>query len=121
MFRVKICGITCVEDALAAIAAGADAIGLNFYRASPRFCPPDTAQAIAAAVGNRVRKVGVFVNAPADEILRAADNLGLDMVQMHGDETPELLREIRPLGVVRTFRLSDDLSTIHDYLRPATR
>jgi phosphoribosylanthranilate isomerase len=117
MFRVKICGITCVEDALAAAAAGADSIGLNFYCASPRFCPPDEAQAIVEAVGNRVRKVGVFVNAPADEILRAAHTLRLDMVQMHGDETPELLREIRPLSVVRAFRLSNDLSSIHDYLR----
>jgi phosphoribosylanthranilate isomerase len=117
MFRVKICGITTVEDALAVVAAGADAIGLNFYCASPRYCPPDVAREIAAAVGDRVRKVGVFVNSPADEIRQTADALRLDMVQMHGDETPELLREIRPLGVVRAFRLGDDLSSIHDYLR----
>jgi len=117
MFRVKICGITSVEDAQLAAAAGADAIGLNFYSGSPRFCPAEQAKAISAAVGPRVCKVGVFVNASADEIRQVVESVQLDLVQLHGDETPELLRSIRPLGVVRAFRVSDDLSTASEYLR----
>ena len=97
MFRVKICGITSVDDALAVAAAGADAIGLNCYPASARFVPLDAARTIAAAVGSRVVKVGVFVNATAEEIRAAADSIGLDLIQLHGDEPPELLRELRPL------------------------
>jgi phosphoribosylanthranilate isomerase len=116
MFRVKICGITSVEDAQTAAAAGADAIGLNFHSGSPRYCPPDRAQAIAAAVPG-VCRVGVFVNASADEIRQIAENVRLDLVQLHGDETPELLRSIRPLGIVRAFRVSDDLSSVSEYLR----
>lgn len=117
MFRVKICGITSVDDALAATAAGADAIGLNFYTVSPRYCPPDRAKTIAAAVGSGVCKVGVFVNASAEEIRQTAQSVRLDLVQLHGDEAPELLRAIRPLGVVRAFRVKDDLSSISEYLR----
>jgi phosphoribosylanthranilate isomerase len=116
MFRVKICGITSVDDALAATAAGADAIGLNFYSGSPRYCPPEQAKAIAAAVPD-VCKVGVFVNASAGEICQIAESVRLDLVQLHGDETPELMRAIRPLGIVRAFRVSDDLSSISEYLR----
>jgi len=116
MFRVKICGITSVDDAQIACAAGADAIGLNFYSGSPRYCHPDRAKAIAASVPG-VCKVGVFVNASAEEICQIAENVRLDLVQLHGDETPELLRSIRPLGVVRAFRVSDDLSSASEYLR----
>jgi len=116
MFRVKICGITSVEDARTTVAAGADAIGLNFYSGSPRYCPAEQAKAIAAAVPG-VCKVGVFVNASADEIRQIAESVRLDLVQLHGDETPEFLRSLRPLGIVRAFRVSDDLSTVSEYLR----
>ncbi len=84
--RVKICGITRVEDALAAIAAGADMIGLNFYAKSPRYVEIDRARQIRAAVGSRAVVVGVFVNAGRayiDDRLRAAS---LDMLQFSGDE-----------------------------------
>jgi len=84
--RVKICGITRVEDALAAIAAGADMIGLNFYAKTPRFVDVDRACEIRAAVGARATLVGVFVNASRsyiDERRRAAS---LDMIQFSGDE-----------------------------------
>ena len=84
--RVKICGITRVEDARAAIAAGADMIGLNFYAKSPRYIEIDRAREIRAAVGSRVAVVGVFVNAKRaciDDRLRAAS---LDMIQFSGDE-----------------------------------
>ena len=84
--RVKICGITRVEDAHAAIDAGADMIGLNFYAKSPRYVELDRARQIRAAVGSRVALVGVFVNAGRayiDDRLRAAS---LDMLQFSGDE-----------------------------------
>ena len=84
--RVKICGITRVEDAHAAIAAGADMIGLNFYAKSPRYVELDRAREIRAAIGSRAAVVGVFVNAERayiDERLRAAS---LDMIQFSGDE-----------------------------------
>jgi phosphoribosylanthranilate isomerase len=84
--RVKICGITRVEDALAAIDAGADMIGLNFFAKSPRYIDVDRARMIRAAVGSRAKLVGVFVNAERtyiDERLRAA---ALDMIQFSGDE-----------------------------------
>jgi phosphoribosylanthranilate isomerase len=84
--RVKICGITRVEDARAAIAAGADMIGLNFYAKTPRFVDVDRAREIREAVGARASVVGVFVNASRvyiDERLRA---VSLDMIQFSGDE-----------------------------------
>ena len=84
--RVKICGITRVEDARAAIAAGADMIGLNFYAKSPRYVEVDRAIEIRAAIGSRAAVVGLFVNsarAYIDERLRAAS---LDMIQFSGDE-----------------------------------
>jgi phosphoribosylanthranilate isomerase len=84
--RVKICGITRVEDARAAIAAGADMIGLNFYAKTPRFVDVDRAREIREAVGARAALVGVFVNASRayiDERLRA---VSLDMIQFSGDE-----------------------------------
>lgn len=84
--RVKICGITRVEDAHAAIAAGADMIGLNFYKKSPRYVEVDRAREIRKAIGSRAAVVGVFVNAERayiDDRLRAAS---LDMIQFSGDE-----------------------------------
>jgi len=108
MFRVKVCGITTIDDARLAAAAGADAIGLNFYRESPRFVSPEQAAAIAKATPEGVLKVGVFVNADTPTILRAWETVGFDLVQLHGDETPELVAELGVKGcppVVRAFRL----------------
>jgi len=86
---IKICGITSVEDARAAQAAGADAIGLNFYPPSPRYVSPDTAATIAQALDTRIKRVGIFVNADVETIEAARAGLGLDYVQLHGDESPE--------------------------------
>jgi len=84
--RVKICGVSRTEDADAAIKAGADLIGLNFYKPSPRFVGPDAAWSIREIIGNRARVVGVFVNAERAEIEERARELRLDMLQFHGDE-----------------------------------
>lgn len=105
MFRVKICGITTVEDARHAADAGADAIGINFYGGSVRAVTRDQARAIAEAAPDEVAKVGVFVNAGAVEIQQMAERLKLDYVQLHGDEPPSMLGELAGLGVIRAFRL----------------
>ena len=87
MFRIKICGITSPGDARAAVESGCDAIGMNFYSGSPRFVSTPQALEIAEAVPD-VALVGVFVNESSEAITRAASELGLSWVQLHGDETP---------------------------------
>jgi phosphoribosylanthranilate isomerase len=83
---LKICGITSQEDADAAIAGGANAIGFNFYPRSPRYVTPECAAAIATAPG--VRRVGVFVNEPRERVEEIGRAALLDVAQLHGDETP---------------------------------
>jgi len=86
--RVKICGITNLEDAEETHRLGAWAIGLNHHPESPRYCPPDVATEIGAALKRRCEVVGVFVDAPLDEVVRAAADAQLTMVQLHGGEGP---------------------------------
>jgi phosphoribosylanthranilate isomerase len=116
MFRIKICGITSIEDALMAAEAGADAIGLNFYEQSPRYVTAQQAERIVEELrgtyaADEVAVYGVFVNASADDILwviRDANLYGTDRglgIQLHGDEPPELIRELRSHGL----GTSDDL------------
>jgi len=103
--RVKICGVCSVDDALAAVAAGADMIGLNFFRAGKRFVDRERAAEIAAAVPPAVWRVGVFVNASRDEIESTRRAVGLTAIQLHGDEPPELVRGW-PVPVIRAARLT---------------
>lgn len=91
--RIKICGITNLEDAEAAQRLGAWAIGLNHHPESPRFVAPDVAAEIGAALKRRCEVAGVFVNAPLDEIERAAESAQLTMLQLHGDEGPAFCSE----------------------------
>jgi len=105
MFRIKICGMTNIDDALAAVRAGADAVGLNFYARSPRFVDVEVARQIAAALPAGVAKVGLFVNAPQQHVCETFDQLGLDLVQLHGDEPPEYLAGLGGRPVMRAFRL----------------
>jgi phosphoribosylanthranilate isomerase len=86
--KIKFCGITTVDDAERAVAAGAWAIGLIFWPRSPRRCNVDRAAGIAAAVKRRAEVVGVFVNATLDHVAQTADGVGLTMLQLHGDEGP---------------------------------
>lgn len=117
MFRVKICGITTVDDATLVAQAGADAIGLNFYPRSPRWLAPDRAEAVARAVPPSVVKVGLFVNAPAEEVCATFDRLGLDLIQLHGDEPPEYLLELGNRPVIRAFRVGPGgLQPVEHYL-----
>src|SRR5262249_35617772 len=85
---VKICGITRIEDARAAVEAGAQAIGFIFWDRSPRFVDPYRAKAIAAALPPFVTTVGVFVNQPAEFVAGVASLVPLSAIQLHGDETP---------------------------------
>jgi phosphoribosylanthranilate isomerase len=93
MTRVKICGITNLGDAEEAVQLGAWAIGLNHHPASPRFCEPDEAASIGAAMKRRCEVVGVFVNSSLDEVAAAADEEQLTMLQLHGDEGPAFCAE----------------------------
>jgi phosphoribosylanthranilate isomerase len=86
--KVKFCGITNRRDAADAVSAGAWAIGMVFWRPSPRWCEPDVAAEIAAAHKRQVEIVGVFVNPTLDELARTADTVGLTLLQLHGDEGP---------------------------------
>ena len=105
MFQIKVCGITTVVDALAVARAGADAVGLNFFPGSKRFIAMDRAREIAEALPPGVVKVGVFVNATEGDIRQAFGEIGLDAVQLHGDEPPSLLARLADVPLVRAFRL----------------
>lgn len=100
---VKICGIRSPDDASAAVEAGADAIGLNFYPPSRRFVTMDTARAIVAAVGSSVACVGVFVDAATEQVAEVADLLGLAAVQLHGMEPASVAASFRPRSVIKAF------------------
>ncbi|MEA2601925.1 MAG: phosphoribosylanthranilate isomerase [Acidobacteriota bacterium] len=86
--KVKVCGITSPADAVMAVELGADYLGLNFYRASPRYVEPGRALEIAKAVRGQVKLVGVFVNSPRADVEDVAGQIGLDLLQFHGDEEP---------------------------------
>jgi phosphoribosylanthranilate isomerase len=86
MFRIKICGVTNPDDARAAIDAGADALGFNFYRSSKRFISTEIARQIVADVGSVTQPVGVFVNASVDEICDICRASAINVVQLHGEK-----------------------------------
>ena len=96
MAKVKICGITRVDDALRCIDAGADAIGLNFWPASPRYVDVPMARAIVEAGGDHVQMVGVFVDFSVDRIRGILMETGVDWAQLHGTEPPEALAALLP-------------------------
>lgn len=106
MFRIKICGITSVSDAQTASAAGADAVGLNFYPPSPRFIAMSKAEQICQVLPPEIVKVGVFVNADAKEICRTFDELNLHLIQLHGDEPPDFIAQLGNRPIMRAFRLN---------------
>jgi phosphoribosylanthranilate isomerase len=122
MFRIKICGITNQRDATAVVQAGADAVGLNFYPASPRFVDRDKAQQIREVLPPEIVKVGLFVNAAAKDVCQAFDELALDLIQLHGDEPPEFIDQLGRRPVMRAFRLgAEGLNPVLEYLEQCKR
>ncbi|HUZ08382.1 MAG TPA: phosphoribosylanthranilate isomerase [Candidatus Paceibacterota bacterium] len=107
--KVKICGITNLADAQAAAETGADALGFNFCEKSPRCVSLKTAAAISTQVPPFVMRVGVFVDAEADFILRAIGEAGLTMLQFHGDEQPEFCTQFGLMSM-KAFRICDEKS-----------
>jgi phosphoribosylanthranilate isomerase len=109
MTRVKVCGITGVEDALAALDAGADMLGFNFYARSPRYVTPAEARKVIGRLPDGVSCVGVFVNEPAPaDVERVAREAGLGAVQLHGDETPGYCQSLRDLTTIKALRVGAD-------------
>jgi len=104
--RVKICGITKSADALAAVEAGADALGFNFYEKSPRHISLETVAEIAKQLPPFVMRVGLFVNAPEELVMRAIGECGLTMLQFHGDEPPEFCTQFGLMSM-KAFRIRD--------------
>ena len=104
--RVKICGITNWTDARRAIESGADFLGFNFYPGSPRYIAPAKARQIVKKLPKPVAAVGVFVNEPEEKMLEIARSVGLDYLQLHGDEGPELVGRLqRRLPVIKAVRV----------------
>jgi phosphoribosylanthranilate isomerase len=113
MTKIKICGIKTLSDALSAIEAGADYLGFNFYPKSVRFIEADACAKITAALKQAhpaIKLVGVFVNSSADEVQHILETCSLDLAQLHGDETPEMVAAFNGRAF-KAIRLSADSVT----------
>ena len=110
MVKIKICGITNLEDALYAARLGADALGFIFYKHSPRYINPEEALSIIRKLPKHIKKVGVFVNAREINIKRIARNLKLDMLQFHGNESDEFCARFGNFKVIKAFRVQKKIS-----------
>jgi phosphoribosylanthranilate isomerase len=107
--KVKICGITNVDDAVKAVQLGADLLGFNFYPKSPRYIEPQEAEKIIRKLPAFVDIVGLFVNADADTIRKTASDLMLDWVQLHGDESPGFCMSLNNMSaqIIKAVRIKD--------------
>jgi phosphoribosylanthranilate isomerase len=116
MTKVKICGITSVDDALMAVDAGADALGFVFFEKSPRFIGVEAAAGIIAMLPPFIQVVGLFVNADLEAVNGTADRCGLDIVQLHGEESPEFCTLVRR-RVMKAFRVRgpESLTPLAEY------
>ena len=116
MTKIKICGITNVEDARAAVAAGADMLGVNFYKPSPRYITPDAARDLInhlKSLGSPVEIVGVFVNETIDFVIDVAMVTGIDALQLHGDESASFCEELNTrdgFRVIKALRATERFS-----------
>ncbi len=116
MVKIKICGLTNIEDSRAAIDAGADMLGLNFYRPSARYISPDAARELVndvRSLGSPVEIVGVFVNETIDGVIDTAMVTGLDAVQLHGDESPMFCEELNTrdgFRIIKALRVGETFS-----------
>ncbi|OHB62801.1 MAG: hypothetical protein A2Y77_12295 [Planctomycetes bacterium RBG_13_62_9] len=121
--KVKICGLTNYEDALAAMEMGADLLGFNFYPKSPRYVRPEKAAEIIHRLPAFIDTVGVFVNSTIDEVREVASKCQLDWIQLHGDEDPEFCRWLAydSAKLMKALRVKDasDLHQVDDYFTDA--
>lgn len=109
MVRVKICGVTSAADAEAAVEAGANLIGFNFYSKSPRCVSEKQASQIRAQLPREVQAVGIFVNRLPADVIALGNSLELDAAQLHGDEPPETVAQIAAaVPVIKAFRVGPD-------------
>ena len=114
--KIKICGITNIEDAQVAANYGADALGFIFYNQSKRYVEPQVAKAIIAQVPPFIKTVGVFVNQSLEEIIKIRQEAGIDVAQLHGDENVEFCRSI-PFRSIKVIRVKgkSDLNEVAQY------
>jgi phosphoribosylanthranilate isomerase len=115
--KVKICGVTSLDDAMACVEIGTDALGLNFYEPSPRYLTLEKAAEITRHLPPFVARVGLFVNASEDTIRQTIEKTGINTLQFHGDETPEFCRKFAPMKIIKAFRMqgADTLRQLADY------
>ncbi len=114
--KIKICGITNIEDALLCESLGADALGFIFYKGSKRFVDPETAGKIISELSPFTLKVGVFVNSSPEEINKIAKQTKLNVIQLHSDETTNTISEIN-LPIIKSFRIKNefDFSILNNF------
>lgn len=107
--KIKICGITNIEDALAAESFGADAVGFIFYKKSKRYVSPEQAEHIMRALSLFTTKVGVFVDETFEIINKISKQTGINVVQLHGNENLDIMKSIS-LPVIKAFRVDDNFN-----------
>jgi phosphoribosylanthranilate isomerase len=107
MVKIKICGITNLQDALASVNAGCDALGFVFYKKSPRYIPPAQAARIIRKLPEGIIKIGVFANAREKTVRRIAKLCRLDTLQFHGKESPRFCRRFKDKKIIKAFRVKD--------------
>jgi len=114
--KIKICGITTLNDAVLCQELGADALGFVFYQKSKRYINPDKCQSITSQLSPFIIKVGVFVNENCDVVNQIVKIAGLNMVQLHGEETPEYVKTIS-VPVIKGFRVNNefDFNVLNKY------
>ena len=117
MVKVKICGITNLEDALSSFFSGAAALGFVFYKKSPRYIRPDKAANISGILPKQIKRVGVFVDEKISTVKKIAKLCGLDMLQFHGKESPEYCNKFKAYKVIKAFRINKqkDLEGLSKY------
>ena len=117
MTEIKICGVTNMEDASCVATCGADAIGFIFYPKSPRYVAPERVKEIIEKIPKEITKVGVFVNHDVVEVKETIDFCSLDLVQLHGDESPAYCGQFPQSQVIKTLapRTDDDLGNVREY------
>jgi phosphoribosylanthranilate isomerase len=106
--RVKICGVRSIEEAEAAIEAGADALGFNFWPRSPRYISQNAARSVIERVAPLISSIGVFVNEDQRRIADIVSDVGLSAVQLHGDETPEFCAGLGSIKIIKAIRVESN-------------